>query len=204
MDREWFSKNICHTQAGIEASVGVLKDDLHAPPILTQYLCIKGQDVYARKTYDPTSRLDQTKDSAGNSRLAASGFSDEAYNFARINIEADVFDSLDRLISAPQQSAFDWKMLSKATDLQEGPESRFMRSAHSSSRHRMHRVAISSESSTSGGGPAWHAATTLLHRGANRQPGICSSGLGILPGIVRSGLSTLASRSGMHARRAWV
>ena len=81
--------------AGVQRGDGILEDQLHVAPHLSQRLALEGDEVLALEQDRPGCRLVELQNAAARRGLAAAAFPDEAEGLPLLHVEADVVHRLD-------------------------------------------------------------------------------------------------------------
>src|SRR5215204_1960600 len=87
--------DVAHRHAGIQASVGVLEDDLHVPAHVEHAFAVVTQYVLALEDHLALRRLQQPEDEAGQRTLSAPGLAYEPERLSAPDGEVDAVHGLD-------------------------------------------------------------------------------------------------------------
>ena len=108
--------NLLDRHAGIERTVGVLKDDLHPPALFAKLLAVESQDVVSFEFDDPRGGRDESQERATHRRLAAAAFADEPQRLPLADRERDAVDRFDVFADPREQASPHREMLFQITN----------------------------------------------------------------------------------------
>ncbi len=194
-----FAQHGTHRHAWVERGVGVLKDDLHAPPLGAHLRVGQGEQVLPFEAHAAAGRFEETQNQSSDRRLAAARFAHDGKCLAGIEMEVDTVDGADMARQAPEGALPDRKVLGETLHL----EQRSTHAATCESGARRHRLRWPGATSISCGGAARHSGSTKGHRAAKRQPAGGRVISGTRPSIEGS-RSRLSSSRGIEPSRPTV
>ena len=95
MGEQRLLQKLAHRHAGIQGGIGVLKDQLHVPPLEAHFLLVQGAQVLALEENAALLGLDQTENGAARGGLAATGFTHQTEGLLLPDGEGDILHRVD-------------------------------------------------------------------------------------------------------------
>ena len=113
-----FAHDFADGQAGRQAGIGILEDDLHLRAQGAQLVAAELMHLAAVEEHLAAALVGQAQDGAADGGLAAAGFADQAHRGAALDVEADAVHRADIAHGALQQTFLDGEVFLELIDLE--------------------------------------------------------------------------------------
>src|SRR5258706_3108342 len=177
-------QHLSHGHARVQRSVGILEDDLQRAAGSAQLALVEGKKIPPLEAHLARGRLEEPQRETPGGRLAASRFAHQRQRFPPCQLEAHVVHGVHHSRAAPEPAVADVEVLDEILDAKERAHA--ARTERQSTGACQHAASCPETTSASGGSSAPHLSVANGQRGAKRQPGGATSGLGTWPSMAGS------------------